>query len=173
MPRASSGAPHSDSSRRPCDSLWFLFALFTAGAVGFKFSRPSAKGRGGACTVLELARSAASGVGAGRHPPCPAGAAHGAAGGNFSRWQRSRPIWGSERGPGSKYGGFVTGLLLRDLVERSILVYGKWGQFGHLEGARGGHVVCLNPLIWRLLVVASAAAPRILGGQTSSAHRKI
>ena len=37
------------------------------------------------------------------------------------------------------------------LVERSILVYGKWGQFGHLEGARGGHVVCLNPLIWRLL----------------------
>ena len=33
---------------------------------------------------------------------------------------------------------FVTGLLLRDLVERSILVYGKWGQFGHLEGARRG-----------------------------------
>ena len=24
------------------------------------------------------------------------------------------------------------------LVERSILVYGKWGQFGHLEGARRG-----------------------------------
>ena len=33
---------------------------------------------------------------------------------------------------------FVTGLLLRDLVERSILVYGKWGQFGHLGGARRG-----------------------------------
>jgi hypothetical protein len=46
---------------------------------------------------------------------------------------------------------FGTHLLLRDLVERSILVYGKWGQFGHLEGARGGHVVCLNPLIWRSL----------------------
>ena len=42
-------------------------------------------------------------------------------------------------------------LLHLHLVERSILVYGKWGQFGHLEGARGGHVVCLNPLIWRLL----------------------
>ena len=33
---------------------------------------------------------------------------------------------------------FGTHLLLRDLVERSILVYGKWGQFGHLEGARRG-----------------------------------
>ena len=42
-------------------------------------------------------------------------------------------------------------LLHLHLVERSILVYGKWGQFGHLEGARGGHVVCLNPLIWRSL----------------------
>ena len=88
--------------RRPCDSFWFLFAFFAAGAAGSKFSRPSAKGRGGACTVLELARSAASGVGAGRHPPCPAGAAHGAAGGIFSRWQRRRPIWWSGRGSGSK-----------------------------------------------------------------------
>ena len=33
---------------------------------------------------------------------------------------------------------FGTHLLLRDLVERSILVYGKWGQFGHLGGARRG-----------------------------------
>ena len=154
MPRASSGAPHSDSSSGDlviAFGFW-LFAFFALpGAAGFKFSRPSAKGRGGACTVLELARSPAAGVGAGGHPPCPAGAARGAAGGKFSRWQRRRPIWGSERGPGSKYGGFVTGLLLRDLVERSILVYGKWGQFGHLEGARGGHVLCLNPLIWRSL----------------------
>ena len=77
-----------------CDSFWFF--------AGFKFSRPSAKGRGGARAVLELARSAASGVGAGRHPPCPAGAAHGAAGGKFSRWQRRRPIWWSGRGSGSK-----------------------------------------------------------------------
>ena len=84
-----------------CDSFWFLFALFTAGA-GFEFSRPSAKGRGGACTVLELARSPAPGVGVGRHPPCPAGEAHGAAGGIFSRWQRRRPIWWSGRGSGSK-----------------------------------------------------------------------
>ena len=51
---------------------------------------------------------------------------------------------------------FGTHLLLRDLVERSILVYGKWGQFGHLEGARGGHVVCLKPLIWRSLHPPSA-----------------
>ena len=53
---------------------------------------------------------------------------------------------------------FGTHLLLRDLVERSILVYEKWGQFGHLEGARGGHVVCLNPLIWRLLWATEQSA---------------
>ena len=88
--------------RRPCDSFWFLFAFFAAGAAGSKISRPSAKGRGGACTVLELARSPALGVGVGRHPPCPAGEAHGAAGGIFSRWQRRRPIWWSGRGSGSK-----------------------------------------------------------------------
>ena len=29
---------------------------------------------------------------------------------------------------------FGTHLLLRDLVERSILVYGKWGQFGRFNG---------------------------------------
>ena len=29
-------------------------------------------------------------------------------------------------------------LLLRDLVERSILVYGKWGRNGRLRGAMGG-----------------------------------
>ena len=29
-------------------------------------------------------------------------------------------------------------LLHLHLVERSILVYGKWGQFGHLGGARRG-----------------------------------
>ena len=72
------------------------------GAAGFKFPRPSAKGRGGACTVLGLARSPAAGVGAGRHLPCPAGAARGAAGGNFSRWRRRTPIWWSGRGSGSK-----------------------------------------------------------------------
>ena len=33
---------------------------------------------------------------------------------------------------------FGTHLVPRDLVERSILLYGKWGQFGHLGGARRG-----------------------------------
>ena len=55
-------------------------------------------------------------------------------------------------------------LLHLHLVERSILVYGKWGQFGHLEGARGGHVVCLNPLIWRLLWTSSVARRQHLNG---------
>ena len=66
MPRASSGAPHSDSSSGALVIAFGFCLLFFGwpGAAGFKFPRPSAKGRGGACTVLELARSPAAGVGA-------------------------------------------------------------------------------------------------------------
>jgi len=106
--------------RRPCDSFWFLFAFFTGPA-------PQALNFQGRAPRAEEARVL------------------------YWNWPaRLLPAWvplgtrpapqgrGSKRGPGSKYGGFVTGLLLRDLVERSILVYGKWGQFGHLGGARRG-----------------------------------
>ena len=118
---------------------FWLFAFFGwPGAAGFKFPRPSAKGRGGACPVLELARSPASGMGAGRHPPCPAGAAHGAAGGNFAGLGLEEANLVVREGVWVENADFGITLVHLRLVERSILVYGKWGQFGHLGGARRG-----------------------------------
>ena len=62
----------------------------------------------------------------------------GAAGGNFAGLGLEEANLVVREGVWVENADFVTGLLLRDLVERSILVYGKWGQFGHLEGARRG-----------------------------------
>ena len=53
MPRASSGAPHGDE-QLPA-RIWGFLHLWLC-AAGLKISRPTAKGRGCACTALELAR---------------------------------------------------------------------------------------------------------------------
>ena len=69
---------------------------------------------------------------------CPAGAPCCAAGGNFSRWSQEEVDLVVSEGVWAKKCRLCDNLLHRDLVERSILVYGKWGQFGHLGGARRG-----------------------------------
>ena len=92
--------------RRPCDSFWFLAVCFfctgpAPQALNFQGRAPRAE----EARVLYWnwpARMLLGWVPAGRHLPCPAGAARGAAGGNFSRWRRRTPIWWSGRGSGSK-----------------------------------------------------------------------
>ena len=89
--------------RRPCDSFWFLAVCFfctgpAPQALNFQGRAPRAE----EARVLYWdwpARLLLGWVPAGT---CPAGAARGAAGGKFSRWQRRRPIWWSARGSGSK-----------------------------------------------------------------------
>ena len=69
---------------------------------------------------------------------CPAGAPCCAAGGNFAGLGLEEANLVVREGVWVENADFGTHLVPRDLVERSILLYGKWGQFGHLGGARRG-----------------------------------
>ena len=62
----------------------------------------------------------------------------GAAGGNFAGLGLEEANLVVREGVWVENADFGITLVHLRLVERSILVYGKWGQFGHLGGARRG-----------------------------------
>ena len=82
------------------------------------------------CTAVHALGAAPQGL-CRRHPL-------GAAGGNFGRWGQQEAILGVREGARAKNGEFGITLVHLRLVERSILVYGKWGQIGDLGGATRG-----------------------------------
>ena len=145
--RKTSSAPQEPSCGFCCEDLFFL--LFGR-AAGFRNFGVGGEGRGGAFTVLGLAAKAAQcwcrwapGCAPQGHLAAPqaeifrAGGRIGRFGGQGGGLGQKMPFVGQPGTPRS----------------RREEHFGIWevGSKRPSSGGKGGHVLCLNPLIWRLL----------------------
>ena len=147
MPRASSGAPHSDSGDLV---IAFGFCYCPAPqAVNFQGRAPRAE----EARVLYWnwpARLLLGWVPVGTRP-APQGQLVAPQAENFRGGSGGGQFGGQGGDLGRKCRLWYSPATPRSRREEHFGIWEQVGQFGHLEGARGGHVVCLNPLIWRSL----------------------